>query len=34
MRESEFAARATEAATFLIEDHQVKMDELKARYYG
>ncbi|MBA8826322.1 hypothetical protein FHX42_003698 [Saccharopolyspora lacisalsi] len=34
LRESEFAARATEAAALLVEDYQVKTSELKVRYYG
>lgn len=31
--EDQFAANASEAATKLIQDFQVKVDELKKRYY-
>ncbi len=34
LRETEFAARATESATRLLDDYQTTMDELKVRYYG
>lgn len=34
LSESEFAMRASEAATLLVEDYQAKMTELKVRYYG
>ncbi len=34
LRETEFAARASEAAARLLEDYQKQMDELKLRYYG
>ncbi|WP_258175231.1 hypothetical protein [Actinopolyspora mortivallis] len=34
LREDEFAARVSEAATLLVRDYQAKTTELKLRYYG
>lgn len=34
LSETAFSARATEAGTALLKDHQSKMAELKLRYYG
>lgn len=34
LREREFVARVTEAATVMIEEYRAQVDQLKVRYYG